>query len=586
MQRTQFALWLGLGLCLLIPAASASAAGWPDNWLGNPDNSYMALHIGVHFYGCVLHDLPDEQGASPLPKAAADAMTELTAMPEAALALQQQEYTLVQSQLEETARFYWRNSRFNCALEFEYMPDFTPRLRSSIAASDAPYYSPVDQSVYGDERSKFDGLLQICVMYHYNKDTGKLERYRGGGGFTWGCDGPKHLCGWSWWAAPPADNACGSDWLLCHEFGHELDSLFYASGHPEHWFNHLAESEANLARFGEHFDCMAYILRRTKEADWLDLKWGTRREFADADGDHAPDSDDWLAARGFETDPSSQRVDTDGDGMSDHDEMLCGNGNWKGHGERLYYGIGYCIPTNPDSDGDGIADGLDEYPYVPLKGNIHAAAPGASWMEAVETHPDDEAPSPTGNEPAIIEPRIHYDWLPMAYDYEPQMRCELQYQQDHALHLRVLWADPMEVEPWKNNQPSESTLSPCELRLTFDFDNDGWFTGNDNYRLKLDEKGVESVLRNVCYSTTEGPTEKTDAVDISKIPCKVLTDVEGYAHGLDLTLPHALFPELAAKAGEEFGFNLGIRHKPQDPKSSAWFYMIYDPNALMPLELR
>jgi hypothetical protein len=161
------------------------------------------------------------------------------------------------------------------------------------------------------------------------------------------------------------------------------------------------------------------------------------------------------------------------------------------------------------------------------------------------------------------------------------MQVELQYQLDKSMHLKVQWSDP-----WGGISPP-ADFEPCDLRLTFDFDNDGWFTGNDNYRLQLDETGVQSVIRNICYSTTEGPTEKRDAVDVSQIPFKALGATDGYAHGIELTLPHSLFPELAAKAGEEFGFNLGIRQKPADPKAgNAWFYMIYDPNALMPLELR
>lgn len=582
----------------------AAAAEWPANWLGNPDNSYRVLHIGVHYYAWVLDDLPDDKGVSPLPKPPGEAMAELQAAaaelnasyapdhrehvrydlwkalnPQLAESLATleatqpwaaREFKRLTLELGETAQFYWRNSRFNCALDFEYLQDFEPRLRSSIAASDAPYYSPVGQAVYGDERSRYDGLLQITCLYRYNKD-GQLERVTGGGGFTWGCDGPKQLCGWSWWAAPPDWHACGSDWLLCHEFGHQLDSLFYASGHPEHWFNHLAESEANLARFGEHFDCMSYILRRTKEADWLDLKWGALRQYGDADGDHAPDKDGWLQARGLETDPNPNHADTDGDGMSDYTELLCGNGNRNGHGERLSDHIGYCDPTDPDSDADGLPDGADELPYVPLVGSIRQAAPGAAWLEAVETHPDDEAPSPTGNAPAAFVPGV----ISESDQSASPPYCELSYQQDKALHLRLLWY-----------MPDEAPSDKYELRLTFDFDNDGWFAGNDNYRLLLDEAGVQSVIRNVCYSTTEGPTEVTDAVDINKIPCTAMREAGSPYWGLDLTLPHALFPELAAKAGEEFGFNLGIRAKPADPKRNAWFYTIYDPNALLPLELR
>ena len=137
--------------------------------------------------------------------------------------------------------------------------DYTPRLHSTIGMADAPYYSPVDAPAYGDARKHFDGLVQIAVLYAYDKETGGLKRIKGGGGFTWGCDNAQRLCGWSWWAATTADNVCGNDWLMVHEFGHQLDSLFEQSGHPEFWFNHIALREGNIARYSEHFDANAYI---------------------------------------------------------------------------------------------------------------------------------------------------------------------------------------------------------------------------------------------------------------------------------------------------------------------------------------
>jgi hypothetical protein len=65
------------------------------------------------------------------------------------------------------------------------------------------------------------------------------------------------------------------------------------------------------------------------------------------------------------------------------------------------------------------------------------------------------------------------------------------------------------------------------------------------------------------------------------IPCRTLADTAGYACAFELTLTHGQFPELAAKAGEEIGLNFGARYEGQ-----ARYALLYDPNALLPLELR
>lgn len=537
----------------------AQAAEWPANWLGQPDNEYIVLHVPVYFYGAVLHDQPGEDGIAPLPAELGgramrpeDWVAELAKLPEASPAAMQAEFERAKADLIENSRFYWRNSRFNVAFEFEWHSDYTPRLHSSIAGMDAPYFSPVDYPVYGDARLSADGLVQTYTLFRYSKDSGALERVRGGGGFTWGSSDTERKCGWSWWAAPPADNACFSDWLFCHEFGHQLDSLFHESGHPEHWFNHLAMLEGNTARFGEHFDCMSYILRRTKEADWLDLRWGQRRSFRDADGDHAPDPDDWLSARGLECDPDPTRADADEDGLGDYAELLCGNGNRLGHGEMLHPAVRYCDPLASDTDGDGLHDAVDEFPYVPLIGHVQPVEGQNAWLE------DKSLAKPVTVTPAYVS-------LP-AKDGAPAMSLVLAYNPDKELKLLLFWG-------------SAGDTTPGEARITFDFDNDGWFAGDDNYRLTIGPEGISRAARQLCYSHTDWPHD--DALDIAGIPCRPLADRAGYACAFELTLTHEQFPELAAKAGEELGLNFGVKYAGQ-PR----YAMLFDPNALLPLELR
>lgn len=180
---------------LLIAAFPARSAEWPQNPLGKPDESYVRLKLGVFYYGAVLQDLPDEQGVKPLPEGT-DWLAQMAALPELAPEAMRAEQARVQAELAESARFYWRNSRFNCAIDYTWFSGFTPRLRSTISAADAPYYGPQGPPEYEQAMRDFDGLLQVAVLYVYDKNTGQLKRIKGGGGFTNGCDPQKHTCGW------------------------------------------------------------------------------------------------------------------------------------------------------------------------------------------------------------------------------------------------------------------------------------------------------------------------------------------------------------------------------------------------------
>ncbi|MCC7478917.1 hypothetical protein IT575_10720 [bacterium] len=567
-------LLLGLALTALL-TAPAIAAEAPGNWVGPADSSYRQLNVKVFYYGCVLADQADEKGeyAVPLnganPEAVhASLLNELSASEFGRRELMEKEAERVRRQMDDCAEFYWRNSRFNCVLNYDWQLEFRPSLRSSIAASDAPYFGPVEVEPVASARAKYDGVVQILVLYSWDKASGQLKRVRGGGGFTWGADGKKRLAPVSWWAAPPAEHACGSDWLMCHEFGHAVDSLFHVSGIREHWFNHLALSEGNIARFGEHFDCMSYILRRCKERDWADLQWGELRQWADADGDLVPDYSDELHALGLSTDPDSSKADSDSDGLSDRQEMLLGNGNREGHGERLHQSLRYCDPKNPDTDGDGLSDALDEYPALPWSGKIGMQSIPPGWLE---DHPDESAVANTFTPDPLSELYIAPSLAAQAPDFAVQMG----YEQDKALTILLLWprADKM-LRPGPD-------WADAELRLNFDFDNDGWFSGNDNYRIELSRAGITKIIRNVADGHTEGPREDPNAVRAEQLGFELPGPQGVFQQGVKLTLSRSVFPELDCKPGEEFGCNIGIR-LPGQPR----YQMIADPNGFVLLELR
>jgi hypothetical protein len=506
----------------------------------------------VFYYSAVLHDLPDSEGNVQLPGDPQEWLEALGALPEMTTESKAAEVERVRSEMEEAARFYWRNSRFNCAMEYDWHIDHEPRLRSEIADTEAPWYRPVDQPAYQGIQEQYDGLMQVMVLYTYNENEDALVRIRGGGGWTWGADLGENHCGWSWWAACTADNVCGSDWLVVHEFGHQLDSLFHESGHPEVWFNHLAPLEGNLARYGEHFDCNSYILRRIPEADWLDLKWGELRTYSDADGDRVPDPDNWLLTLGLETDPNPAATDSDGDGLDDYLEFMAANGNRRGHTERLHPTLILCDPLKPDTDGDGLVDGFDPLPSLPFMHYIPMAG-DFPWAEEPRDIPQQTSLVD------LVDPAG-----------EMNLSVGLSYLYEESLELYLQWGS------------TEQNTDRYELQAMLDLENDGWFKGTDNYKLFLNTDGLIKLYRCDAGSPTEWPHDDYEAVDPTAVFIEPISPAEGaLTQGLHLTITRELFPELAAKPGENIGFNVGIRKE-----GWRWYYTLGEPNTLIPLELR
>ncbi|MCB1219727.1 MAG: hypothetical protein H7A35_11735 [Planctomycetales bacterium] len=535
---------------MLLCLSTAVAAEQPQSFVGQPDTRYRELSTKVYYYHAVINDFPDEDGNPAMPDGF-DWMADLKAQGELFAEHGIWEMSDAVDQMDEGRLFYWRNSRFNCIINYDWEFINEPVLRSTIANEEAPYHSPVDHPAYGDDRYNYDGLFQIYRLFQYNPETRHMERVAGGGGFTWGADAETGQCGWSWYAAPPRGHYCGSDWLMVHEFGHQLDSLFEQSGHPELWFNHLAPELSNTARFGEHFDANSFILRRIRESDWEDLNWGQMKEFTDDDGDFIPLETPFFHNTEmpfdyfFEpyTDPDDSNADTDGDGVDDRTELLASNGNREGHGEVLSGHMKMQDPEDPDTDGDGLLDGEDPYPCVADFDSIPSAESGSTGVIDC---------GPAGADDAFS--------------------VELQYTLEQKLEI---WLSTSALE-WEAGR---------RFKLMLDLDNNGWFVGNDNYRFVINKEGIEQAARNICPESIEHPSE--DRAFLDAAPFKGVELLESWLDGdsgrvtVKLTLDCELFNELGAVPGEMIGINAGIA-----PEGAKRFEMFTEPNTLLPVELR
>jgi hypothetical protein len=100
---------------------------------------------------------------------------------------------------------------------------------------------------------------------------------------------------------------------MAHEWGHQLDDFFQKSGFDDWWSNH-PDGTLHIGRYGEHWDCNAFLCRRADKMNWLRLRYGTPRLVDDRDEDGLADDDPTLPLdeRRFGSDSWEPDSDLDG----------------------------------------------------------------------------------------------------------------------------------------------------------------------------------------------------------------------------------------------------------------------------------
>ena len=102
-----------------------------------------------------------------------------------------------------------------------------------------------------------------------------------------------------------------------------------------------------------------------------------------------------------------------------------------------------------------------------------------------------------------------------------------------------------------------------------------------DYRFIIDAQGVSSAVQHNAGSSTEWPFEDHEAVGLDGLLVVQSCDPVSGEYSAVLRRYCDRFCELAAKPGEVIGFNIGIGYEHQ-----RWYYMVGEPNTLIPLELR
>ncbi|MEK6756820.1 MAG: hypothetical protein AABZ02_11775 [Bacteroidota bacterium] len=267
--------------------------------------------------------------------------------------------------------FYFRNSRCRLVLDFDfYVVEDTLWLRE-VGDSDPYWLSPNERVTrdferaarhFGKSPGDYAGLICPYAWVNYpprrasalrdpsKKDTIDIRQAYGGG--TYGVPAPwKHGKTAGYTSNPFQDRLSRQDWLITHEFHHQLDALMEASGYREYY--HADQPWKMPGRFGEDFDFNAQIMRNARKWSWI----GKLGETMDADRDGVPDNDPTLPFDEMRLGGSPSRRDTDGDGLPDSTEVTMGTSR----GSSL---------NNADTDSDGIPDGSDPEPLYPIDPNI------------------------------------------------------------------------------------------------------------------------------------------------------------------------------------------------------------------------
>jgi hypothetical protein len=246
----------------------------------------------------------------------------------------------LQRELERARRFYWLSS--DCLLNKQYEVMVIDEVQAKVEggwiqpAEGRRLVNQVRQTRGLPALTPDHSLVAIHPLAGFDPHDLDDVGFVGGGGLTTFAHS-----GYALWNH-------GQAWLMGHEWGHQLDAYFDKSGMPDWWLNH-PDGTVHQGRYGEHWDCNAFLCRRVDRMNWLRLRFGQLRLVDDRDGDGLADDDPTLPLdeKRFGSDPA--KPDTDDDGLTDLQEAVAGT-------------FTSSDPTSGDTDGDGLADASDPYP--------------------------------------------------------------------------------------------------------------------------------------------------------------------------------------------------------------------------------
>ncbi|MCX6135651.1 MAG: hypothetical protein NTU47_17730 [Ignavibacteriales bacterium] len=446
------------------------------------------------------------------------------------------------------SEFYFRNSGCKVVLDFDmYVVEDTLWLHE-VGDTDPYWLSPNERVThdfekaarfYGKNPDDYCGLVCPYAWFNYpsrrasalrdstRKDTVVIRQAVGGG--TYGVPAPwKYGKTAGYTSNPFQDRFSRQDWLITHEFHHQIDALMEMSGFPEYY--HADQPWKMPGRFGEDFDFNAKIIRNADRTCWLTLKFGKLYATLDADRDGVPDDDRTLPfdEKRLGSDPASS--DSDDDGLSDLEEVMMGSSR----SSSL---------TKKDTDSDGILDKVDPEPLYPMNPAIQRI----KSVTELESCPFGAIHT------SLMDAQFYLAWT------------------DSALYLSAL------------------TAQPANLLVQIDANNDGWFHGFDNFQIRVlnngDSAKVADYYLRDCSDWVNTPKDRRDilrSTGLSVVSVKL--DRSGntiYRNRLTLRIPRNDRYGLQLARGKRLSLRFGVQ-----TQTDLWVWNeLFERNYMMQVEL-
>ncbi len=445
------------------------------------------------------------------------------------------------------AEFYFRNSGCRLLLDFDFFVVEEPLRLRDVGDQDPYWLSPNDRVArdvehaaqsFGKTPARYAGVVVPYAWENYpphrtsaladpsKQDTVSIRQAYGGG--TLGVPAPwKYGTGAGYTANPFQDRFSRQDWLITHEFHHQLDALLDASGEPGYY--HADQPWKMPGRFGEDFDFNAQIIRKAPVEWWLAMKFGTLEETADADHDSVPDNDPRLPFDEKRLRGNPRRIDTDGDGLTDLAEVMAGSSR----GTLL---------DNRDSDADGIEDGADPEPLYPFP-------PEIPRLPAGQLSPSRPFATLHGS---MGPADLSWAWTDSA--------------------LTIACDAPL----------------PAGVLIQIDASCDGWFHGFDNFQIRIGRDTVAATVLDYylrdCSSWTDPPRDRKDLLrpqDLKLIAGKT-GDSTAVRYQTIVRIPRCDAYGLSLQRGKTIAIRLGLQ-----TATDRWVWEeLLERNAMMKVALK
>jgi hypothetical protein len=463
-----------------------------------------------------------------------------------------EEIDYLKQAIKFNSEFYFRNSSCRLVLDFDFAVVSDTLWLHELGDKD-PYWLSCNERVtrdfekvaasLGKKPEAYNGLICPYAWINYpprrksalsdpsRTDSINIRQAYGGG--TNGVPAPwKYGKTTGYTGNPFQDKFSRQDWLITHEFHHQIDALMEASGYPEYY--HADQPWKMPGPFGEDFDFNARIIRNAQAGWWLTLKAGELQQTRDADFDGVPDDDPTLPFDEKRLNGNPRSVDTDGDQLPDLYEVMAGDE----HNSGL---------NVVDTDGDSLRDGIDPEPLYPIQPVLHKGT------------------------------KLRYFGTLRSDSLTADIGCA--------------WAGGLlqfSFAPTRNG----TEVPKFNVLLQIDGANDGWFHGFDNWQIRVahtpdSTKVIDYYLRD-CSSWIDPPKDRKDILSEKELvvgrlsPLAFDSSYHGATTGLIVAIPTKAKYGLGLYDGKQMRIRIGIQ-----TVDDRWVWNeLFERNYMMEVELK